>query len=569
MAKRRRSRRTGSLILFLVAFFISGAIQGQDVSVSASVSKNPVAPREAFKLTVTITNSDGQIKLPAVDGLQLLYGPSTGQSVRIDNGRKTSETSYTYTFRANVEGKMEIPAIPVRTSAGVLKTRPFTLSVSKNSDSSISQNFVTVIEASKKKVYLGEPVVIKYKVYQRYNSFNIESYDLPEFDGFWVENVGDHQGRWENLIINGQRYSVATIKIDVIFPQRTGDFTLFGFNMSGVVGGFFNRQRVESTSQSVNIEVLPLPEGKPANFLGSFPSLSIRRTYSALDMKANQALDMGVEFSGKGALRLIQEPKTDWPSDMEVFDPEVRDRISTTASGVSGKRTYSYVVIPRTEGNYEIPGLDFSYFNTIKKQYEKINLEAITLKVSPSEAGSDVPYSFNAKSDVQILNKDIRYIRSDAGKLTRPANIFFGSLPFYLSYGAPFLIFIGAIAYRRKKINEAGDVEGTRRKKAKRSAKKWLSEASKGRDNSNVFYSALARGMEQYVMDKFTIDRSRLNERSMNDIVRSATDEETAERFMKVWKTCQQARFAPVSQMSKNDLLDEANQLIDKIESQS
>ena len=211
MAKRRRSRKTGSLILFLVAFFISGAIQGQDVSVSASVSKNPVAPREAFKLTITITNSDGQIKLPAVDGLQLLYGPSTGQSVRIDNGRKTSETSYTYTFRANVEGKIEIPAIPVRTSTGVLKTHPFTLNVSKNSDSSISQNFVTVIEASKTKVYLGEPVVIKYKVYQRYNSFNIESYDLPEFDGFWVENVGDHQGRWENQIINGQRYSVATI----------------------------------------------------------------------------------------------------------------------------------------------------------------------------------------------------------------------------------------------------------------------------------------------------------------------------------------------------------------------
>ena len=116
---------------------------------------------------------------------------------------------------------------------------------------------------------------------------------------------------------------------------------------------------------------------------------------------------------------------------------------------------------------------------------------------------------------------------------------------------------------------EAEDVQGTRRRKAKKAAKRWLGEASKSMDDCKVFYSALARGMEQYVMDKFSIDRSRLNERSMSDIVRSASDEETAEKFMKLWKTCQQARFAPVVESSKKAILDEANSLLDKIESQS
>ena len=92
---------------------------------------------------------------------------------------------------------------------------------------------VTAIEPSKRTVYLGEPLVLTYKIYNRYTNLDVRNYDIPELEGFWKETVQTPDARWEPQLINGKRYNVATVRQIVAFPQQTGTFTLRDFDLTG------------------------------------------------------------------------------------------------------------------------------------------------------------------------------------------------------------------------------------------------------------------------------------------------------------------------------------------------
>ncbi len=554
------------ILWVLVLLALPCSIWAQDaITASAAVSKNPVSPGEAFKLSITVTNAEAKMEVPRIPGLQYIGGQGMDNRTYIANGQRVSNFTYWFTYRANTEGEIKIPSITVTTASGKVKTKPFTLTVKRNVNPEVNANFMTIVEPSRTKVYLGEPVVLRYKVYQRYGSLNIESYELPDIDGFWREEVPDHQGQWETKVINGQRYSEATLKVEVVFPQQTGSITIDGFSMTGIVGSFWNRQRVTSTPSSATIEVLPLPAGKPANFLGTFDNLTMTCETTRESLAANEALDLNIRFAGTGNLGLLQAPGIAWPPDLEVFDPEVQDRFSVSTNGIQGSRAFNYVIIPRSAGSYTLPELTFSYFNARKKSYETLTCSSTRLEVDKGAEGAAVDYSFNAKSDVQVLNKDIRYIRNQAGNLRPPAAYFFGSLPFYLSYAAPFGLFTILLLYRRKQKLQVQDVAGTRRKNAGRNLRKWLRQAEQDQSDQHQFYASLHRGLEAYIMDKFSLERSEVTRKKVNQVL-SATPEVQRERFLVLWDKCEASRFAPVSSADTRKDLQEAQEVIRQME---
>ncbi|HHZ81501.1 MAG TPA: hypothetical protein EYN64_02070, partial [Flavobacteriales bacterium] len=222
-------------------------------------------------------------------------------------------------------------------SAGTLASKPFRLKVlaqGAKMPSSTSRNglgqLATVIEVSKNKVYLGEPIVLVYKIYNQLNSLEVREYNVPELKGFWKEEVKETEEQtWKTQIIDGRRYSVITVQRIVAFPQQTGTFTIDGFNLKGYLRvNFFSGKNIEANSKAVTIEVMPLPKSKPANFIGTFKNLSLDSKVQIDSVKVNEAFNMTVTYSGSGNLKLLSEPKIIWPSEFEVFDPEVKDRIS-------------------------------------------------------------------------------------------------------------------------------------------------------------------------------------------------------------------------------------------------
>ena len=111
-----------------------------------------------------------------------------------------------------------------------------------------ARDLVTAIEPSKRTLYLGEPVVLNYKIYNRYNNLDVRNYDIPELDGFWKETVDMPDARWEPQLINGKRYNVATVRKIVAFPQQTGTFELKDFDLVGYMRvNFFEGRELTAT----------------------------------------------------------------------------------------------------------------------------------------------------------------------------------------------------------------------------------------------------------------------------------------------------------------------------------
>jgi hypothetical protein len=563
---KRKLKKTGKmhrLILCFLALIFSFLAHGQ--SATCSVNKNPVRPGEALKITVSVTGVNGEVQMRQIEGLQFLNGPSVGEQHQTINGKRTSTYSYAYTFRAQKEGTIQIPSIIVITGNKKLKTDPFKIEVS-NKQEAKSSDFFLVLDASKRRVNIGEAVVLKYKVYQRYRGFQIEGYDFPELKGFWNEQVKDHQGQWSNVSVNGKNYQVATLKIDVLFPQQSGTFTLENFKMDAVVGNFFNAQKINAISAPLSITVNPLPSGKPDNFVGAFKNLSMKVEPSSLEVKANEAVNIKVTYSGVGNLRLISAPQIKWPEDLEVYDPEISDRITVNSNGMSGKRTFEYVIIPRSEGIYNLPDFKTSYFRLEGQSYAPLSWESQVLSATANEAGADVNYSFNGKTDVQILNQDIRYIQNIPTKINVQGSLFFGSLSFYLIYASPFALFLLSFLALRNQKSKEQDTTGYKQKRAGKNLKKWLNEASKQQNDSSKFYASLQNGLENYLIDKFFMERSKLSRQAIQSRIQAYAGDDLCIEFLTLWDKTEMARFAPMTSSEIPEDLSKANDLLSKIE---
>jgi hypothetical protein len=151
-------------------------------------------------------------------------------------------------------------------------------------------------------------------------------------------------------------------------------------------------------------------------------------------LASNEAIHLTLEFSGRGNLGLIGTPDIVWPADLEVFDPEIKDRIRTTVSGQSGKRTLTYLVIPRAKGTYEVALPNLSYFDWEKARHERVSAPPIQLEVEGS-AEEGPSFGFNSKSDVTILTRDVRFIRTETE--LRPRTALLWKSPAPRSLGIP------------------------------------------------------------------------------------------------------------------------------------
>ena len=74
---------------------------------------------------------------------------------------------------------------------------------------------------------------------------------------------------------------------------------------------------------------------------------------------------------------LITPPSPQFPSSFEVYDPQIEDNINKGDNGVSGNRSYEWVLIPRSQGKFTIPAYRFIYFDPSTAQYVTLTIALI------------------------------------------------------------------------------------------------------------------------------------------------------------------------------------------------
>ena len=337
---------------------------------------------------------------------------------------------------------------------------------------------------------------------------------------------------------------------------------------------FFGRQRDVSytaMSNTAKITVLPLSQNnKPASYSGAVGEFSIRATVDKNQVKANEAINLNIAVQGKGNIKLLENLPINFPPDFEVYDPKVVDKIGTSAAGVSGTRSFEYVIIPRHSGSFTIPSIPFSYFNPTTKKYVELETGEIVIDVEKgNEEQSSATFRSSTKEDLKYLGKDIRYIKTNETTLQQKGEYFFKSFTFWVSFFASPFLFLLFFFINKEQRKRNSNLVMVKSKKATKIATKRLKTAKSllSEQNDKPFYEEIFKALFGYLSDKLNIPVADLNRENITDkLVSRQVNEEVVSTLSEILDRCEMARFAPVSEISKETIYEQAVKIISQLE---
>ena len=580
--------------LIILLFFTSLAY-AQNVEFKAS-APSVVAVGEQFKLEYTLNKEGDNLKVPTLEGFDLLMGPSVGQSFYSSNinGKMTQNVtfSYTYILEGTKKGTFQIPGATVIIDGKEYTSNALKIEVvegSRNSNGNQAatnrpvqpdanatvndNNLFVKVEVSRRSLYMGESLMATIKVYTKVDLVNLGRTKFPDFNGFLAEEVPTPQ-RIELVreAVDGQIYNVGTIREVLLYPQHTGEITIEPFELECIVrqrlanGGrsffdeFFGNYkdvRAMRRSKPVTIQVKELPQlGKPAGFGGTVGNVTMATSLSADTVNANDAITYKVTFRGTGNLKLLKAPTINFPLDFEVYDPKESRDLNITENGTTGSVSFEYLIIPRYSGDYKIPAIRFSYFDSQSNTYKTIAGAEYNIHVRKgadkgqveTSAGNQVK-SFK-KEDVRKVGEDIRYLKTEGLNLKAAGVRFFGTTLYWLALLIPFVLFVVGAVLNRRRIKANADIVRVKNKAANKMARKRLKVAASAMKNHNAeqFYDEVLKALWGYMSYKLNIDRAELNRDNISEILQSkGVEEDRIKEFIAVLDTCEYARYAPGS----------------------
>jgi hypothetical protein len=584
--------RALSIVCFLFSLLISLA---QESTLTMSVNKNPVPVGERFKLTITLQGGKGNIIPPDFKDFTIFAGPSRSTQTSWVNGVVSSEVSHSYFLIAEKIGSFEISSASAQTESGTIQSKPLKIEVVKNDGASAQQgtsssgsqyqkqgsgggtgDCIVRMYANKSSVVVGEPLVVTYMLYNRYARFDLEQHEqLPQHSGFWKDDKLVESPQWAQELerIDGKDYRKAHLATQVLIPQRAGELKLDQYTAQVAVGNrmsfFMNRMELKSNVLTINV-TRPPSQGKSANYSGAVGDLDIKVSASPTELEVNEAITLTVKISGQGNLALINPIDLDLPEEFEVYDPKIKDKISTAGGGMSGSRSFEYLIIPRYPGEYTLPQSELQFYDYTKKKYRSAYGEEISISVQGDESmvkggGPQVI----RKEGVSELASDIRHIRSEVEIDHKEGQYFTGSWQHWTGVLSPFLLLGLFLVYRGKQDELQSDVAGMRRRKAGKVAAKHLKSAKTHLDSGDKssFYASLYQAMNDYASQKFTIPLSEVNKESVQQAMTQAgLDESTIASWRKVLLDCEMAAYAPSAIRGPQELYDQVEGLISDIE---
>lgn len=581
------------VMLFFAIHLSIFTLNAQEMTVQAPKT---VYAGDNFTVRFTVNARAKDFNGPSFKGFSLRSGPSTSSSSSMSfiNGQMSQsvQTSFSYVLTADVVGTFTIEAATCTVDGKKISSPRTTVKVEKmtqaqqqqrqqqqqqrqaydpwaqqpRQESKIDENTLFArASVNKSNPYQGEQIIVTYKIYTQIPISQFAIDKLPGNKGFWAEDLSEgRQIKQYEESYNGQRYQVAEIRRGALFAQESGTLNIepLDLNVLAMVqrqrkrtgsiwdlfdDPFFNSaQSVERPlrTKRLSVNVRPLPAG-PDDFSGAVGNFDVKGGLTTHEVKANEAITYRLTVSGNGNLMLINAPQPEFPSAFEVYDPQIDDNLKKGDAGISGSRTFEWVLIPRSQGSYTIPAFNFVYFDPATGHYVTKHVEAQEIEVAKGSAQSLALTS--SKDDVRLLNSDINYI-IPTGRVQPIKRTEHAGWPFFIVLLAIVGTAIGAIVGGKIQQSKSQDVAGMRMKRATRMARKRLKKAAAflGSGDSNRFYEEIYKAIWGCLADKYNIELSQLNRDSVNACLNDKqVPADQQAQIMKVLQDVDLARFAP------------------------
>ncbi len=583
-------KKISLLMSFLFCVILSAVAQTVSVQVPSHVSCG-----ENFRLSYVISTQDvDNFRMGDVpDGLEVITGPYTSRSssFQIVNGHTTSSSTitYTYTLYAAKNGTYTIPAATAKVGGKSISSNTAKVTVSgtapqggtqsaprmhsgnsqdnmRSSGSQISGNDLFIrVSANKKRVHEQEPILLTYKVYTQVDLTQLQG-KMPDLTGFHTQELPlPQQKSFSVETIDGKQYRTVTWSQYVMYPQMTGKLEIPSITFKGIViqrnrnidpfeaffngGSAYTEVKRDVVAPSITIQVDPLPD-RPAGFSGGVGQFKVSATADKTEVKAGDPVNIRVAISGTGNLKLLKQPVLETPKDFDKYDPKVTDKTKLTQRGLEGSMIYDYLVVPRNQGKYTIPAIQFTYYDTATNTYKTASTQPIELNVLKGNGRSTVAdFSSNADNDIHAL-------KTGNSSMTRLDYYLFGSARYLAWILLPLLVFCVLVFIFRKRALDNANIVRAKGRKANKVATRRLRLASKlmEKGEQEKFYDEVLRALWGYVGDKLNIPVEKLSRENISEkLSERGIDETTIASFVEAIDECEYARYAPGDPNGKMD----------------
>lgn len=546
------------------------------VKFEARTDKDTYALNEKILLTFMINNDGDNFDPPKLESFRV-EGPSISKgnntSISIINGKVNSRreifTQLNYYLTPKSKGTFTIQPATIEYEGIIYKSNPVVvrivdamqMPVDPNDPlAQVGEGVFLVADISKQNPYVNEPVTVVYKVYfdPRYGVNNVRETENPAYNGFWSQFQDMKNLKAVLAKYNGKDYAMVEWRKVILYPLESGNKNLDPLTITMDVNVPVRRTSpYESPFQTVSktisagartINVKPLPEAnKPIDFKGAVGDFAFKIVPSKKQVKFGESLDLVVEVSGKGNLKLFELPKLELPTAFDVFEPKHNEEVNTPLSGMIGKISDTYTIVPQSKGKFPIKPVVFSYFDLKSNSYKTITSDEFVVDVIDGPGLATVASNNPDKQDItktetfQFINRKTSF--EPINKSTP-----FGSTIYYSLLLLP-LCFIPILFIVKRKTDEyVSDEYGNRIRMNNKLAKKYLGEAKKQLGNKVPFYLAIEKALHNFLKAKLNIETSEMDKENIQLLLlQKNASQESVANFINTMKSAEFARYAPSS----------------------
>ncbi|MBI5858993.1 MAG: protein BatD [Sphingobacteriales bacterium] len=580
-------------IIFFVLLFCK-ATQAQ-VSFKTIVPQHPVVVGESFQVQYAISGAEkiSSFQVPFFEDFRFVSGPDLYIGKIQGNKGSQAVKNYVITLEAikpghflihnaaaiingklagsneaviTVISKEEAAGRAERTDRSVYMLRP-----GEDPYEKIRQNLFLKVIVDRKNCFVGEPVLAVFKLYSRLQSKS-DIIKNPGFYGFTVYdmvNLADKERARET--INGKIFDVHTIRKVQLFPLQPGMFSIDAMEVKNrvefsrsvvnrkteqeIVEGVLHNTNDEPTNENaevfetsiatepVVINVKPVPAVKKSiSYNGAVGIFKISTLLGKSIIARNEEGSFDVIIKGQGNFTQLNAPAINWPDGIEIFPPQIKDSLDKSRFPLAGNRTFHYNFICTRPGKYQLPSVNFSFYNPVSKSYDSVSSQEIELEVSTTEK----PKAGISEKKVPITEKNAR-----ASKI---AAIIILSLVV--------LILIYWIGYKKEPVAVSGKT-----KTVLPSADEILvSAAALTEVTGKEFYSILHQCIWNFFGQYFNLSGSEINKQMLKvKMNESGLLQATITRLILLLEECESGIFTDAIENNKKELLEQAERLLAEI----
>jgi hypothetical protein len=418
--------RSGFLILSLLVLGFCAKAQ----SVQIELGPGEIGENQAWTITITVNNDrlKSYDNFPDIEGLQK-RGTSSSSQTSIVNGQMSSSQSIIMTYVPTRQGTFTIPSFKMKVNdqiyavngkklkigppVQVQQTDPFRSFFDRDPREDFfgkgATEFVDVKEeallaltTSKDEVYVGEAftatlsflVAESNRAPMQFHELGKQLADILKKlkpSTCWEENFNIESIEGEPIEINGKNYTQYKIYQATFYPLNNQPvvFPSVGLEMIKFKvaknPSFFGQNRQEDFktfySKAKTVKVKDLPP-HPLSDVVAVGDYRLEERLAKNDLETGQSVGYDFTIFGEGNISGIEKPRVSSDNSFEFYEPNIKQNINREVGHITGKKTFSYFIIPKEPGSFALKNyFQWVFFNPATKKYDTLqSKELVTVQ---------------------------------------------------------------------------------------------------------------------------------------------------------------------------------------------